>query len=43
MTAYDGEDELHTVQFEDGGILKLALALEDFELIFGKELEGKVG
>lgn len=42
VTAFDGEDELHTVQFEDGGLLKLALALEDFQLIFGKELEGRV-
>ena len=42
VTAYDAEDELHTLRFEDGGTLKLALSLEDFQLIFGRELEGKV-
>lgn len=42
VTVYNEHDHTHRLEFDDGGSLDLNLALEDFEVIYGFELVGKI-
>lgn len=39
---FDQEAQQHKIEFDDGGELNLDLSLEEFQLMFGKELVGRV-
>eukprot|EP00040_Diaphanoeca_grandis_P027765 m.158876 g.158876 ORF g.158876 m.158876 type:complete len:836 (+) comp31112_c0_seq2:109-2616(+) len=42
VTAYDDRQMTHSLLFDDGGDLDLNLALEEFEIIYGYELVGRI-
>eukprot|EP00041_Stephanoeca_diplocostata_P031718 m.994419 g.994419 ORF g.994419 m.994419 type:complete len:643 (-) comp24012_c1_seq56:2600-4528(-) len=42
VEAFDQEAQQHKVVFDDGGELSLDLSLEEFQIMFGKELVGRV-